>query len=309
MGKVFDVIIIGGGIAAYTAAVYTSRSEFRPLVITGKGLDQLSTTNEVENYPGFPKGIMGPELIQSVRKQAERFGTSFLREDVVSLKRKSGGYEVKAGGKSYTSRTVIICTGASARKMGIPGEEKFWAKGVSTCAPCDAPLFRDKIVTVVGGGDSAMEEAITLAKFAKKVIIIHRRDELRATKIMQERVFKTKNISIIWDSVVTDVFGEVFVKGVKVKNVKTGKKSEVKCDGMFLAIGHIPNTNWLKGSGLKLDKKGYIPGVVTNLPGVFAAGDVMDSRYRQAVTSAGTGCQAALEAEKYIENLKTTGKY
>lgn len=306
---VHDVIIIGGGIAANTAAIYTARAELKPLVLSGKGLDQLSTTTDVENYPGFPEGVQGPDLIQATKKQAERFGAVYKREDVENLRKKGKHYQVTSGKETFTTRTVIICTGASARTLDIPGEKEFWAKGVSTCAPCDAPLFRNKMVVVVGGGDSAMEEAIMLTKFAKKVTIIHRRNEFRASKIMQQRVLGMKEISVLWDSTVTEVFGQAFVQGVKVKNLKTGKTSSLACDGMFLAIGHLPTTAWLKGSGIKLDKKGYIPSVVTNLPGVYAAGDVMDARYRQAVTSAGTGCQAALEAEKYIENLRATGKY
>lgn len=308
--KIYEVIIVGGGIAAHTAALYNARAEIKPLVLSGKGLDQLSTTTDVENYPGFPEGIQGPELIQACKKQAERFGAEYMGEDAVSLSKKGDHYEIKAGGKTYTSRTVIICSGATARTLGIPGEKKFWGKGVSTCAPCDAPLFRDKTVVVVGGGDSAMEESITLYKFAKKITLVHRRDEFRASKIMQNRVFELKDkISVVWDTVPTEVVGDKFVKGVKTKNLKTGKESEIPSQGFFLAIGHVPNTKWLENSGVEFDKKGYIPEVVTNLPGVFAGGDVMDFRYMQAVTAAGTGCQAAMEAEKYIEHLKATGKY
>lgn len=308
--KTHDVIIVGGGIAAHTAALYAARAELHPLVVSGKGLDQLSTTTDVENYPGFPEGVKGPELIQLCRSQAERFGAEYVQEDALSLRGKSSPYEVKTRERSYRSRTVIVATGATARTLGVPGEKEFWAKGVSTCAPCDAPLFRNKVVTVIGGGDSAMEESLMLAKFVKKLTIIHRRDEFRASKIMQARVLGMKDkISILWDTEVLKVFGEKFVKGIRVRNLKTGKETDLDCDGMFLAIGHVPTTQWLAGSGLKLDEKGYIPGVVTSLPGVFAGGDVMDPRYRQAVTSAGTGCMAAMEAEKYIENLKATGKY
>ena len=301
---IHDIIIIGGGISAHTAAIYTARAELKPLILAGRGLDQLSTTTEVENFPGFPEGVQGPDLIQKAKKQAERFGAKYLSEDVQSLSKRGSHYEIKTKEKSFRSKTVIICTGASARKLGIPGEKEFWAKGVSTCAPCDAPIFRNKIVVVAGGGDAAMEEALMLSKFASKVTIVHRRDELRAVKVLQKRIFSQKKISIIWDSTITEVFGEVFVKGVKIKNLKTNKITDFPCDGFFLAIGHIPTTSWLKGSDLKLDNKGYIPAVATNLPGVFAAGDVMDPRYRQAVTSAGTGCQAALEAEKFLETLE-----
>lgn len=310
MEKIQNILIIGGGISAHTAALYNARASLSPLILSGKTLDQLSTTTLVENYPGFPEGVMGPELIQKCRQQAERFGAQYMEEEALSLSAKKGYYEVKTSSGTHKSRTVIICTGASARTLNIPGEKEFWAKGVSTCAPCDAPLFRNKSVVVIGGGDSAMEESIMLTKFAKKVTIIHRRDEFRASKIMQDRVLSEKaKIAIVWDSTVSEVYGDKFVKGVKVQNLKTNKITDLQAEGMFLAIGHIPNTAWLKGSGIKLDEEGYIPSVKTNLPGVFAAGDVMDLHYRQAVTSAGTGCMAALEAEKYIEQLKGTGKY
>ncbi|MBI4021422.1 MAG: FAD-dependent oxidoreductase [Candidatus Aenigmarchaeota archaeon] len=303
-----DVLIVGGGIAAHTAALYAARAELKPLVLTGTGLDQLSTTSLVENYPGFPEGVQGPDLVDACKSQAKRFGARYLPGDATGLKPVQGGYEVVAG-SSYRARTVIIATGASARTLGVPGEKEFWAKGVSTCAPCDAPLFRNKTVVVVGGGDSAMEEALMLTKFAGKVIIVHRREEFRASKIMQQRVLGMEAIEVLWNTAVTEVIGRAFVTGVKIRNLQTGQAALLACDGMFLAIGHTPTTAWLAGSGLALDAHGYIPGVVTNLPGVFAAGDVMDPRYRQAVTSAGTGCQASLEAEKFIEHRKAAGTY
>ena len=304
--QIRDVIIIGGGMGALTAALYTARASLKPLVISGRGLDQLSLTSEVENYPGFVKGIMGPELVKNAKEQAKRFGAEFVGEDVMGITSAQGGFEVSTPKNKSFGRSVIIATGASARKMGIPGEEKFFGKGVSTCAVCDAALFQGKEVAVVGGGDSAMEESLALYKFAKKVTIIHRKNEFRASKIMQDRVLNLKDkISVIWDSEATEVFGDKFVKGVKIKNLKTGKNSELHIDGLFLAIGHIPNTGFLKGF-LELDAAGYVKvaGVKTSLDGVFAAGDVMDPRYRQAVTSAGTGCMAALEAEWYLERGK-----
>lgn len=304
-----DVIIIGGGISAHTAALYTARARLNPLVLSGKDLDQLSTTTGVENFPGFPEGIQGPDLVANARKQAERFGATYQAEIATALKPVEGGYEIATEERTYHARTVIICTGASARRLGIPGEQDYWAKGVATCAPCDAPLFQDKIVVVVGGGDSAMEEALVLTKFAKKVIIVHRRDAFRASKVMQDRVLTTEKIEVMWDTVPVEVRGDTFVTEVRVKNVKSGEEQDLTADGMFLAIGHIPNTKWLDGSGLQRDEKGYIPGVITNLPGVFAGGDVMDVKYMQAVTAAGTGCQAALEAERYLEKQKAEGKY
>ncbi len=311
--EIYDVVIIGGGIAANTAALYTARASMKPLVISGPELDQLSLTTTVENFPGFPDGILGPDLITNSKKQARKFGATYFDGLVDSFNIKKKLFEVGVKGQKYTARTVIISTGASARKMGIPGEDKYFGKGVSTCAVCDAALYRDKTVTVVGGGDSAMEESLALYKFAKKVIIIHRRDAFKASKIMQDRILKLKDkISIAWDSEVTEVLGDgKFVTGVKVKNIKTNKITEVKCDGMFLAIGHTPNTKIFEGK-IKLDEHGYVvtdKRSRTNVEGVYAAGDVQDPIFKQAVTSAGTGCQAAIEAERYIENLKAKGEY
>ncbi len=307
-----DVIIIGGGISAHTAAVYTARASLNPLVLGGDNPDQLSLTTLVENFPGFPQGIMGPDLITHSKEQAQKFGAEYLYGQVSSIKKVPNGFEVKTTeGKSFQGRTIIICTGASARTMGIPGEAEFFGRGVSTCAVCDAALYKNKDAIVIGGGDAAMEEALALYKFAKKVTIVHRRDEFRASKIMQDRVLGLKDkISIMWNSVPTQVLGEKLVKGAKIKDVNTNKETTLNAEGFFLAIGHIPNTSFLQGF-IDLTEHGYVKvqGVKASLPGVFAAGDVMDPRYKQAITSAGTGCQAALEAEWYIEHLKAEGKY
>ena len=308
-----EVIIVGGGIAAHTAALYTARASLKPLVISGHDLDQLSLTTVVENYPGFPDGIMGPDLVKNAKKQAKKFGAEYTEGLVDSFTKKKGHFEVGVGKKKYNGRTIIFSTGASARRLGIPGEDKYFGKGVSTCAVCDAALYGGKTAVVAGGGDSAMEEALALYKFAKKVIIIHRRDELRASKIMQDRVLKLKDkIEVMWDTVITEVLGDgKFLTAVKVKNVKTKKEKEIKCDGMFLAVGHIPNTKMVEGK-IDLDENGYIitdKKSTTSIDGIYAAGDCQDPIFKQAVTSAGTACQAAIQAERYIENLKATGKY
>jgi len=310
--EILDVLIIGGGIAAHTAALYTSRAQLNPLVISAPELDQLSLTSTVENYPGFPDGVLGPDLVNNCKKQAKKFGAKYIEALVTNFKKSGNKYEIQTDeNENYLARTVIIATGASARWLGVPGESKYKGRGVSTCAVCDAALFRDKEVIVIGGGDSAMEETLALYKFAKKITIIHRRNKFRASKIMQDRILNLDKVNTIWDSVISEVQGDgKFVTGVKLKNVKTNKISELKCDGIFLAIGHTPNTSFLKDL-VKLDKLGYIKtkNVQTNLPGVFAAGDVQDHKYRQAITSAGTGCMTALEAEKYIENLKLKNEY
>ncbi len=319
--KEFDVIIIGGGIAAHTAALYTARADLNPLVIAGFEPDQLSLTTLVENFPGFENGVDGPKLIENSKKQAQKFGARYIQENADSFKIISGGnkksnlFEIEAGGKTYRSKTVIISTGASARKLKIPGEDKFFGRGVSTCAVCDAALYKGKITAVVGGGDSAMEETLALYKFAKKVYLIHRREEFRASKIMQDRILKlSKNkdkLEIIWNTEVTEVLGDKKVTGIKIKNIKTNKTSEIKTDGFFLAIGHTPNTSIFKNE-INLDKEGYIITDKlsrTNIPGVYAAGDVQDPVFKQAITSAGAGCQAAIQAERYIEHLKAERKY
>ena len=299
-----NVIIIGGGISAHTAAVYTARADLAPLVLSGRGLDQLSQTSLVENFPGFVDGILGPDLVVNAKKQAQKFGAEYVGEDVTGFKKVAAGYGITTAKETYVGKTVIISSGASARKLGIPGEDAFFGKGVSTCATCDAPFFKGKKVVIVGGGDSAMEETMALYKFASEIHLVHRRDSFRASKIMQKRVLDAKDkITIHYETETLEVLGDKFVTGVKI-NGKDGE-SEIACDGMFLAIGHIPNTDFLKGA-VKLDEQGYIAvdGVKTSLPGVYAAGDVMDSRYRQAITSAGTGCMSALEAEHYLETLE-----
>ncbi len=313
MVKKEDIVIVGGGITSYAAAIYTARANLKPVVISSAEPDQLSLTTLVENYPGFPNGIMGPDLIKNCKDQAQKFGVNYIQGTVDSFKVKQGYYEVGLGKKKFNARSVIISTGASARRLHIKGEDKYFGKGISTCAVCDAALYKDKIAIVIGGGDSAMEEALALYKFAKKITIIHRRDKFRASKIMQDRVFKLKDkINILWDSQPVEVLGDGrFVTGAKIKNIKTSKESIIKCNGVFLAIGHNPNTKIFAGK-VNLDKSGYIKTDKrgrTNLPGVFAGGDVQDYIYKQAVTSAGTGCMAAIEAEKYIENLKATKKY
>lgn len=305
-----NVIIIGGGISAHTAAVYTARASLSPLILSGEKPDQLSLTTHVENFPGFPEGIMGPDLVQRAKDQAKKFGAEYKMETVASVKPIEGGFEVKTDENTYLSRTLIISTGADARTTGIPGEKQFFGRGVSTCAVCDAALYREKTTVVIGGGDSAMEESLALYKFAKKVTIIHRRDSFRASQIMQDRVLGLKDkIDVIWNASPVEVQGEKFVKALKIKDVNTGEEKVIPTDGVFLAIGHIPNTKFL-GDLVELDEHGFIKVTAgkTSRPGVFAAGDVMDARYKQAITSAGTGCQAALEAEWYIEKLAAEGK-
>lgn len=312
MSTMRDVIIIGGGISAHTAAIYTARASLSPLVLSGDEPDQLSLTTIVENFPGFPEGINGPDLIENAKKQAQRFGAEYKNAQVSSVKKIAGGFEVITNeDETFHSRTLIICTGASARKTGIPGEKQFFGRGVSTCAVCDAALYRNKTAVVIGGGDSAMEESMALYKFASKVYIVHRRDEFKASQIMQDRVLGLKDkISVMWNTIPVEVTGEKLVKGLKVKDAKTGEESTIATDGVFLAIGHIPNTGFVKGL-VDLTEEGFIKGngVRTSVPGIYAAGDVMDPRYKQAITSAGTGCQAALEAEWYLEKLQAEGKY
>ena len=311
-----DVVIIGSGPAGLTAAVYAARANLEPLVIEGLTRGgptggQLTLTTDVENYPGFPEGIMGPELIQQMREQAERFGTSYITEDVtkVDLERRPFKLETDSGKDIYT-QALIIATGARPRRLEIPGEDELWGGGVSACATCDGFFFKDQEVIVVGGGDSAMEEATFLTKFASKVTVVHRRDELRASKIMQERAFKNDKIEFIWDATVEEIHGENGqVTAVTLENAKTGERTELATNGVFLAIGHIPNTHLFEGT-LDMDDEGYLlvdqPTTRTNVPGVFASGDVMDHIYRQAVTAAGTGCRAAIDAERWLAEQTTT---
>ncbi len=302
------IIVIGSGPAAYTAAIYSARADLNPLIIGGMATGgQLMLTSEVENYPGFPEPVMGPELMERMKKQCERLGVSIINEDVSKINLSSRPFQLETTeGKAFNSEAVIIATGATAQWLGIESEKKLMGHGVSACATCDGFFFKGKEVVVVGGGDTALEEALFLSKFASKVIVIHRRDQLRASKIMQERAFKNPKLSFVWDSAVSEVLGNGHVTGVRVKNLKTEKLSDIACHGFFVAIGHKPTVDFLGGQ-LKLDDHGYIVTdgrTRTSIPGVFAAGDVMDSRYRQAVTAAGTGCMAALEAERFLAGEK-----
>ena len=300
-----NVVIIGSGPAGLTAAVYAARASLSPLLVEGwQSGGQLTTTTEVENFPGFAKGIMGPDLMKEMRAQAERFGTTFLTGDVTAVEFRSHPFSITVDhDQTIDTRTVIIATGASAIQIGLKNEARLTGHGVSTCATCDGFFFRGKELVVVGGGDSAMEEANFLTKFATRVFVVHRRDKLRASKIMQDRAFKNERISFIWNSVVEDILGDDLVTGVRLKNVVMGTTTALPISGVFVAIGHRPNTALFAGQ-VDMDAKGYIvtkDGTATSVPGVFAAGDVQDSVYRQAVTAAGTGCMAAIDAERYLE--------
>jgi len=300
-----NVVIIGSGPAGLTAAIYTARANLSPLLIEGwQSGGQLTTTTEVENYPGFAKGIMGPELMKDMRGQAGRFGTEFLTGDVTAVNLAQRPFTLTIDGERTTqAQTVIIATGASAIPIGLKNEARLTGHGVSTCATCDGFFFKGKELIVVGGGDSALEEANFLTKFGTKVSVVHRRDKLRASKIMQDRAMHNEKITFIWNSVVEDILGTDVVTGARLKNVVTGKLSEIPCAGVFVAIGHRPNTTLFAGQ-IEMDEKGYIrthSGTATNVPGVFAAGDVQDSTYRQAVTAAGSGCMAAIDVEQFLE--------
>jgi thioredoxin reductase (NADPH) len=308
--KVHEVVIIGSGPAGLTAAIYAARANLEPILIEGMieggpTGGQLTLTTDVENFPGFADGIMGPELIQNMREQAERFGTHFITEDVVKVNVDQQPATLEtASGRTISTEALIVATGAKPRRLDVPGEDELWGAGVSACATCDGFFFRDKHVIVVGGGDSAMEEATFLTKFAAKVTVIHRRDALRASVIMQERAFKNDKIDFVFNAQVTEIKGENgIVSGVALQDTVTGETSELTADGLFLAIGHIPNT-WLFDGVLETDDDGYLivdePSTATNVPGVFACGDVMDHTYRQAITAAGTGCRAAMDAERFL---------
>ncbi|HUY27249.1 MAG TPA: thioredoxin-disulfide reductase [Candidatus Binataceae bacterium] len=305
--EIYKVVILGSGPAGLTAALYTARANLHPLVIEGmEPGGQLTITTEVENYPGFEKGIQGPEMMEVFRRQVERFGTRFLQGEVTQVRMGKHPFELECEGKTIRAESLIVSTGAAAQWLGIESEQRLKGYGVSACATCDGAFFKNKEVVVVGGGDTAIEEAIFLTRFASRVSIVHRRDALRASKIMQDRAEKNPKIAFVWDSVVEEIFGEpkTGVSAVKLKNLKTKQTSNFKCEGVFMAIGHKPNTDIFKGQ-LEMDELGYLkvkPGsTFTNIDGVFAAGDVADRVYRQAVTAAGTGCMAAIDAERWLE--------
>ena len=305
MTEVRDVIIIGSGPAGYTAALYAARARLNPLVFEGSVTSggALMNTTDVENFPGFPDGVLGPDLMDSLRKQAERFGAELVTDDVTEVDLSASPKVVKAGSDTFLTRSVIIATGSSYRELGIPGEKRLSGHGVSWCATCDGFFFREQDIAVVGGGDSALEEATFLTRFARSVTVVHRRDALRASAIMQDRARANPKIRFAWDSVVTEVVGEDRVAGIRLQNTKTGEESFLEVSGIFVAIGHDPRSELFTGQ-LELDDEGYLvvdqPSTRTKIPGVFAAGDVVDHTYRQAVTAAGSGCSAALDAERWL---------
>ena len=306
MNDVRKVVIIGSGPAGFTAAVYAARADLEPLVIEGiQAGGQLMLTTDVENFPGFVDGIMGPELMESMRKQAARFGTQYLTDNATSVDLGKRPFTVTTGETTIAADSIIVSTGASAKMLDVPGERELLGHGVSTCATCDGFFFRGQELLIVGGGDSAMEEAIFLTKFASKVTVVHRRDSLRASKILQQRAFQNEKIEFVWNSVITEIGGNGKVSEARILNLQTGEELDVATGGVFVAIGHTPNTELFEGQ-LELDA-GYIKTsgntTETSVPGVFAAGDVVDYRYRQAITAAGMGCMAAIDAERYLEGL------
>jgi thioredoxin reductase (NADPH) len=308
VADVRNLIIIGSGPAGYTAAVYAARANLNPLVIEGaQSGGALMTTTEVENFPGFPDGIDGPDLMDNMRKQAERFGAELLTDDVTRVELAGDVKRVWVGDTEYQAKAVILATGSAWRPLNVPGEQKLLGHGVSSCATCDGFFFRNQHIAVVGGGDSAMEEATFLTKFAETVTIIHRRDEFRASPIMAERALKNEKIKVIWDSVVTEVLGTDKVEGVRLRNTQTGAESTLDVTGLFIAIGHDPRSELFAGQ-VAIDDEGYVraesPTSRTDVTGVFACGDLVDHSYRQAITAAGTGCVAALDAERYLASVE-----
>ncbi|HEX2316546.1 MAG TPA: thioredoxin-disulfide reductase [Thermomonospora sp.] len=305
MSDVRNVIIIGSGPAGYTAAIYAARADLRPLVFEGSVTagGALMNTTDVENFPGFPDGILGPDLMDNLRKQAERFGAELVADDVTEVDLAADPKVVRVGDDVFHARSVIVATGSGYRELGLPNEKRLSGRGVSWCATCDGFFFRDQDIVVVGGGDTAMEEALFLTKFGRTVTVVHRRDELRASKIMQDRAFANEKIRFVWDSEVVDVLGDDRVSGVRIRNRKTGEESTLEATGLFIAIGHDPRSELFKGQ-LDLDENGYLlvdaPSTRTKIPGVFAAGDVVDHVYRQAITAAGSGCSAAIDAERWL---------
>ncbi len=305
----YDVIIIGGGPAGLTAAIYTSRARLKTLVIESYSVPgQAIITDSIENFPGFPEGINGFELVEKFKKQAEKFGAELIVKNVEKIEQLKDGWRIKAEDKTYTTLSIIIATGARPRKLDVPGEDKFTGKGVSYCATCDGALYKDKDVMVVGGGDTAIDEALFLTRFAKKVTLIHRRDRLRATKILQERVLANKKMEFVWESNVIEILGKDKVGGVKIKNTNTKKDTDLSCDGVFVFVGYEPNTALAKGL-LKLDKRSYIladEDMNTSKKGIFSCGDCRKKLLRQVVTACGDGATAAFNAQQYVEKLKGT---
>lgn len=305
--QTYDVVIIGSGPAGYTAGIYTSRAKLKTRIVSGTlPGGQLMTTSEVENYPGFPNGIFGPELMMNMRQQAERFGTCIVDDEVIRVDFNKRPFEVTSHSETCEAHSVIICTGASPRKLGIPSEEQFAGRGVSYCATCDGPFFKGEDIVVVGGGDTALEEATFLTKFGRSVRLVHRRASLRASKILQQKAFENPKIEFLWNRVISSIEGDRKVGAVTVKDVENGLEQRLPAGGIFVAIGHEPNTAIYKGQ-IELDNKGYIilkNHTATNIEGVFAAGDVHDFRYRQAITAGGFGCMAALDVEKWLTERK-----
>ncbi|KKR11900.1 MAG: Thioredoxin reductase [Candidatus Woesebacteria bacterium GW2011_GWA1_39_21] len=303
--KIYDVIIVGSGPSALTAAIYTTRGNASTLIVGGESWGgQLMLTTVVDNFPGFPEGVHGPDLMLAMRHQAERFGATFLEKNAETVDLDVRPFVVKAGGVEYRSRSVIIATGALTQWLNVPGEKELIGRGVATCAPCDAPFYKNKVVAVVGGGDSAMEEANVLTKYADKVYIIHRRGEFRASKVMQDKIFANHKIEVVWDTEVNKIIGADKVDKIEIENTKTHGIKELSLDGVFVAIGHKPDSDIFKGP-VEMDDRGYIKvfdSTKTNIAGVFVAGDVHDDRYKQAITAAGFGCMAAMDVLKYLED-------